>query len=338
MIAGFRLLAWGCGRIPRRVLRVLRVFVITSLGLASTAAAQDTYLLLVTGVSGDPALATQYQKWGASIVDGAKKRGVDAANITYLAEATDKDPQRIKGRATKEGVEQAIDDIAKRAKEGDEVLILLIGHGSFDGKVGAFNLPGPDITSADFKGLLERLLPQRIAFVNTTASSGAFIEPLKGPRRVIVTATRTGGERLDTKFPAYFVEALDNTAADADKNGRISVLEAFEFAKTKTTATYEQAGNIVTEHAMLEDGSEGKLAGTVFLTPDRARDAATTAAAAADPQLKALLDQQDALERQVSELRLKKDTMDPAQYEQQLEKLLTDLALKTREIRERQKP
>jgi len=301
-----------------------------------TAAAQDTYLLLITGVSGEETLATQYQKWGASVVDGAKKRGVAAANITYLAEATEKDPARIRARATRENVSQAFDDIAKRAKEGDEVFILLFGHGTFDGKVGSFNLPGPDLTAVDFARLFERLLPQRIAFVNTSASSGAFLEPLKGPRRVIVTATKTGGERLDTIFPGFFVEALDADTADRDKNGRISVLEAFEYAKAKVAAQYEQGGHILTEHAVLEDGSEGKLAGAVYLSPQRTRDAATVAAAAANPALRALLDQQDVLERQIAELRLKKDTMDAAQYEAQFEKLATDLALKTREIRDLQ--
>ena len=318
---------------PRTICAALLLLVLAA---AAPAAAQDTHLLLITGVSGEESLATQYQKWGASIVDGAKKRGVPAANITYLAEATEKDTARIKARATRENVTQAFDDIAKRAKENDEVFILLIGHGSFDGNVGTFNLPGPDLTTADFKLLLERLLPQRIVFVNTTSSSGAFLEPLKGPRRVIVTATRTGGERLDTRFPGFFVDALETDAADQDKNGRVSVLEAFEFAKTKVAATYEQGGHILTEHAMLEDGSQGKLAAAVFLAPERQRDAATTAAAAANPALRALLDQQDALERQVAELRLKKDTMPAADYDQQLEKLVTALALKTREIRDLQ--
>ncbi len=300
------------------------------------AQAQDTYLLLITGVSGEETLAAQYQKWGASVVDGAKKHGVPAANIIYLAEATEKDTARIKARSTRENVTQAFDDIAKRAKEGDEVFILLIGHGSFDGQAASFNLPGPDLTAPDFAKLFERLFPQRIAFVNTASSSGAFLEPLKGPRRVIVTATKTGGERLDTRFPGFFVEALENDAADRDKNGRVSVLEAFDYAKSKVVAAYEQGGHILTEHAMLEDGSEGKLAATVYLGPERTRDAATTAAAAADPGLRALFTQQDALERQVAELRLKKDSMDAAQYEARLEKLLTDLALKTKEIRDRE--
>jgi len=307
-----------------------------SLAFSAAARAQDTYLLLITGVSGDDALAAQYQKWGASIVDGAKKHGVPAGNIIYLAEATERDATRIKGRATREGVTQAFDDIAKRAKEGDEVFILLFGHGSFDGQVGSFNLPGPDLTAADFAKLFERLFPQRIVFVNTASSSGAFIDPLKGPRRVIVTATKTGGERLDTLFPGFFVEALESDAADRDKNGRVSMQEAFDYAKTKVAETYDKGGHILTEHATLEDTSAGKLAATVYLSPERTRDAATTAAAAADPALRALLSQQDALERQVAELRLKKDTMDPAQYDDQLEKLLTDLALKTKEIRDRE--
>jgi hypothetical protein len=304
--------------------------------MPTRAVAQDTYLLLITGVSGDDTLAAQYQKWGATVVDGAKKRGVPAANIVYLAEATDKDPARIRARSTRENVTQAFTDIAGRVKPADEVFILLIGHGSFDGQLGSFNLPGPDLTAADFAKLLDKLGLQRVTFVNTASSSGAFLAPLKGSNRVIVAATKTGGERLDTRFPGYFVDALESDEADRDKNGRVSVLEAFDYAKTKVAAVYEQGGHILTEHATLDDGSDGKLAGTVFLSPERTRDAATAAAAAADPALRALLSQQDALERQVAELRLKKDTMDPVQYEQQLERLVTDLALKTREIRDRE--
>jgi hypothetical protein len=322
------------GNIPRGLGSFLLIGLIWFFPAA--ASGQDTHLLLITGVSGEEAIAAQYTKWGASIVDGAKKRGVPAANIIYLAEATEKDAARIKARSTRESVTQALTDMAARAKPGDEVFILLIGHGSFDGQVGSFNLPGPDLTATDFAKLLEKLSQQRVAFINTTSSSGAFLGPLTGPGRVIVAATKTGGERLDTRFPGFFVEALESETADRDKNGRVSVLEAFDFAKAKVVAAYEQGGHILTEHAMLEDKSEGKLAATVFLSPERTRDAATAAAAAANPALRALLNQQDALERQVAELRLKKDSMFITEYEQQLEKLLTDLALKTKEIRDLQ--
>jgi len=323
-----------CG--PGRVGRAVVITLFGLLCLPLVAAAQDTYLLVITGVAGDEPFSAQYQKWAASIVDGAKKRGVAAANITYLAELPEKDTARAKGKSTREAVATAIGDIAKAAKLNDEVFIILIGHGSFDGRTAAFNLPGPDLSAPDFARLLEQLLPQRVVFVNTAASSGAFIDPLKGTNRVVVTATKTGGERNDTRFAGYFVEALDSESADRDRNGRVSVLEAFDYAKTKVEAMFQQEGKIPTEHAMLEDLNQGKMAGAVFLSPQRTRDAATAAAAAADPALRALLEQQDALEKQVAELRLKKESMAPAQYDQQLEKLLTDLAVKTKEIRDRQ--
>jgi hypothetical protein len=300
------------------------------------ALAQDTHLLLITGVSGDEALASQYQKWAAAVIDGAKKRGVAAANIVYLSENPDLDKTRAKGRATREGVTKAFAEVAARAKANDEVFVLLIGHGSFDGRVGAFNLMGPDLTVPEFGKLLESLFQQRVSFVNTASSSGAFLS-LAGPGRVIVTATKTGGERNDTRFPEHFVEALGAEEADRDRNGRVSVLEAFEFAKSKVASIYEKGGHILTEHAVLDDGMQGKLAESLYLAPERTRDAATVAAAQSDPAFKALLAEQDALERQIGELRLKKGAMDAAEYEKQFEKLSIALASKTREIRDRLK-
>jgi hypothetical protein len=307
-----------------------------SLLIAVSASAQDTHVLVITGVAGDEGLSAQYHKWATAVIDAAKKHGVTDGNIAYLTEAQDADKSRAKGRSTRDGVTQAFTDIAARAKPNDEVFILLIGHGSFDGKLGAFNLPGPDATVADFGKLLDKLFLQRVTFVNTAGSSGAFLT-LAGPNRVIVTATKTGGERNDTRFPEFFVEALTAEGADRDRNGRVSVLEAFDYAKSKVAGVFEQGGHILTEHATLDDGNQGKLAGSLYLAPERDRDPAVAAAAASDPELRALMAQQDALERQVNEFRLKKDSMDPAQYEQQLEKLLTELARKTREIRERQK-
>jgi hypothetical protein len=289
---------------------------------------------VITGVSGDPELATQYQQWAIKVTDAAKKKGIPDANITYLAENPEKDPGHIRARSTRENVMKAFGDVAARAKPNDEVFVLLIGHGSFDGRQAAFNLPGPDLTAAEYGDLLKKLATQRVVFVNTASSSGPFVEALAGPGRTIVTATKTGGERNDPRFPEFFVEALSGEEADRDRNGRVSVQEAFEYARQKVQSAYEKEGHILTEHAVLEDGSQGKLAATLFLSPEGARRA--DIASVSDPALRALMEQQDALERQVAELRLKKDSMDPAQYQQQLEKLLTDLAQKSREIRERE--
>ena len=298
---------------------------------AAPAAAQDVHLLVIAGVGGDEAHSTQFHKWASSVIDGAKKHGLSDEAITYLAERTELDPARIKLRSTRENVTAAFADLAKRVKVNDEIIVLLIGHGTFDGKTAAFNLPGPDLAATDYAKLLEKFPTQRIAFVHTGSSSGAFIPVLAGPARTIVAATRTGGERNETRFPEYFVQALAGEEADSDRNGRVSILEAFEFAKNRVAATYEKGGHMLTEHATLDDGSEGKFASTQYLAPPRSRSAEM---ANADPKLRGLVEERDALDREIAALRLRKDRMNETEYQQQLEKLLTDLALKDRAIRE----
>jgi len=297
----------------------------------SLAVAQDTHVLVIAGVGGDEEHVKKFDKWAQAVVDAAKKHGVPAANITYLGENPDQSGGKMKARATRENVTKALTDLSASAKALDDIFIMLIGHGSFDGKIGAFNLPGPDLTADDYAALLKKFTTQKVTFVNTASSSGAFIQPLAGPARTIIAATRTGGERNETRFAEYFVEALDSEAADRDRNGRVSMQEAFDYAAQKVKTAYEQAGTIITEHATLDDSNQGKLAAMQYLAPERSR---TAAAQAADPAMRTLLEQRDALEKQVAELRLKKDTMDPARYDEELEKLLTDLALKTRAIRD----
>jgi len=314
-------------------LLVLAVFLL--LAPAWPASAQDTHLLVITGVGGDDEHTTQFHQWATTIIDAAKERGgLTDDTITYLGDKPDLAPARIKARSTRDNVQKAFTDLAARAQAADEVFIILIGHGSFDGRVAAFNLAGPDLSAEDYAGLLSKVLSQRIVFVNTASSSGGFLAPLAGPGRTIVTATKTGGERNETRFASFFAEAFKDNAADTDRNGRVSVAEAFEYAKTKVAATYTKGGYIQTEHATLDDGREGKFAGTLFLESERAK--ATATANIADPELRALIDAQRALENQVTALRLRKDSMDPAEYDRQSEKLLTELALKTRAIRERE--
>ena len=325
-------------RFPTSNLQPLTSWVLAALLLFASAGstfAQDTHLLVITGVGGDDEHANQFHQWATAMIDAAKEKGgLTDDTITYLGDKPDLAPARIKARSTRDNVQKAFADLAAKAQAADEVFIVLIGHGSFDGKVAAFNLAGPDFSADDYAGLLSKVLAQRIVFVNTASSSGGFLAPLAGPGRIIVTATKTGGERNETRFAPFVVEAFKDPAADTDRNGRVSVSEAFEYAKAKVTATYTKGGYIQTEHAALDDGREGKLAGTLFLESDRAKAAAT--AKVADPELRALLDAQRTLENQVAALRLRKDSMDPAAYEKESERLLTELALKTRAIRERE--
>ena len=313
-----------CSRRSPRSPRFLLLAFLFSV-IPCSAIAQQTHLLVITGVPGDEEHAQKFQKWAATFIEAARQKdAVPEANITLLADK----------QATKAAIEKAFADLAPRVKPADAVLVLLIGHGSFNGTQAAFNHFGPDLTVDEWAKLLGRLPAQRVAFVDTTSSSGAFLPAVAAPGRVVVTATKTGGERNETQFPEFFVAAFGDAAADRDRNGHVSVGEAFDFAKAKVVQAFQQKGLLLTEHAVMEDGGEGRLASALFLGIGRAEGA--LALDLSDPAMKALSDEKDALDRQIAALRLKKNTIDEAQYDAQLEKLLTDLALNTKAIRDLQ--
>src|SRR4029077_21054810 len=134
----------------------------------------------------------QFHTWATAFIDAAKKRdNVPAANIVYLAEKTEVDPASIRGRSTREVVEKTLRATAAVAKPNDEIFVLLIGHGSFDGKQAAFNLPGPYLTADEWANLPARFPTQRVVFINTSSASGAFLPTIAAPGRTIVTATKT---------------------------------------------------------------------------------------------------------------------------------------------------
>jgi hypothetical protein len=301
--------------------------------LPRLAAAQDTRLIVVAGVGGDEEHTAQFHKWADGVIDAMEKAGMPDADITYLADSPALDKAHTALTSTKENVTKAFTDVAAKSKPGDEVFVLLIGHGSADSRQATFNIPGPDMTAADFGLLLDKMPDQRVVFVNTTSASGPFVDALKKSGRLIVTATKTAGEREDTRFAEYFIQALTSDEADRDRNGRVSVGEAFDYATQKTKDAYDKEHHLQTEHSVLEDGNGGKLATAVYLAPDKSKAAI---AQTADPAMRALLEQQAALNRDIEALRLKKDVLPAADYDAQLEKLLTDLALKTREIRDKE--
>ncbi|HVZ22792.1 MAG TPA: caspase family protein [Vicinamibacterales bacterium] len=298
------------------------------------------FLLIVVGLSGDPEHAKLFHAWGTSLANASEKLGVTNDHLVYLVDQPLEGDAHVTGKATREEITKAVDGFAKEATKDDLVFVTLIGHGTADGGAAKFNLPGPDMSGADFDALLKKLPTNKIVFVDTTSSSGPFVEDLSAPGRTIVTATRNGAEQYDTLFGGYFVEALTSEAADADKNKEISVLEAFQYAKTEVARAYEKEGLLSTEHAMLDDngdkagtqdpsatGKDGRIAAVLSLGSTEAANLPS------DPKLRALYLERRSLERQVESLRLLKDSMDPAKYESELEKLATDIALKTRDIR-----
>jgi hypothetical protein len=290
---------------------------------ARIAAAEQSHLVIVVGLGGEKKYSDAFRAMAVSMVGAAEKKlGLDPAHIVSLGEAD----------ATRESVQKALREVALRAAPGDVVFILLIGHGSYQQGESRFNLRGPDMTAADFVPLLDALASRTVVFVNTASASGDFVKPLMGRNRTIVTATKSAQERNETAFARHFVDAFATGGADADKDQRVSVLEAFEYARREVQRFYEKERRLLTEHAVLEDGREGALARTVFLG---SADGETQSADAGDPELAALRQQRREVERRLDALKARKETTAAASYEEELEKLLLELARKDAEARRR---
>ena len=304
--------------------------------------------LIVTGVAGEAALEDLFHKQATAMIDALTTRfGVPSADIVYLAETPGRDAGRIKGASTKENIVRELTALGERSRSGDVLFIMLIGHGSGDAEATRFNVPGPDITAADFARVLDGIGGPTIAVVNAASASGGFVGALSGPNRVVATATKSGMERNQTRFASYFVQAYAGDVADADKDGRVSVLEAYEYARREVARAYEQENRLLTEHAQLDDNgdrkgtaapdtrsADGALARRVFLGGRSGSVAAAARAASNDPRVAALERQKDTLEARIDSLRRRKASMDSTAYEKALEDLLIQLAEKNKSIRD----
>ena len=317
------------------------------LGAAASAGAQQAHLLVVAGLGGDPTYREQFHEWATTLVEAATTRyDLPPERITYLGEDPDLGPDLIADRSTRENIAAAIDALAERSGRGDHVIIVLFGHGSTTGPA-RVNLPGRDLSADDYAELLDRLEGRRITFVNAASSSGPFIETLSGPDRLVMTATRSGGEWTASLFGGHFVEAFGDGEPEADmnKDSRVSMLEAFTYARLKVAQAYEADGLLLAEHALLDDdgdgtgvlepdplSGDGTVARTLFLASGEAT--ASVMAFPDDPELRPLYDERVAIEARVESLRGLRDGLDAEQYEREFETLLVELALKSRKIRQ----
>jgi hypothetical protein len=297
------------------------------------ASAQERHAVIVSGAAGGEQYAAKLAGWRQRLVATLQaKLGFDATHLRVFAENTpDAQP------ATRERVSAAVEKLAQALGPEDLVLIVLLGHGSFDGVEAKFNLVGPDLDTNDWRDLI-RPLRSRVVIVNTTGASFPFLERLAGPRRIVITATETPAQKYDTVFAEHFINTLADASADLDKDGRISLLEAFSGASRSVKQHYERAGQLPVERAMLDDNGDGvgKWAGGEGV--DGATAARTfldgvESSTPADPVLAELLQRRAALVAQVDDLRARKVLMPPDEYMKEFERVMIELARVSREIR-----
>lgn len=289
--------------------------------LCAFAAHATTFYVTISGLGGEPDYDQRFKMWAEDIDGSLKKAGGDAKVITLEV-------------PTREKIRTQLTELSRDAKPADALVLMLIGHGTYDGVEYKFNIPGPDLTGAELASLLDHVPATRQLVVNMTSSSGGSIDFLRRPNRVVISATKSGTEKNATVFARYWAEALRDPAADTDKNEAVSALEAFHYAQRKTTEFFDSNKRLATEHAVLEDtgkgegernpsteNGEGKLAAAFPVVRLGAN-----AAAARDPVKRPLLDRKEQIEQAIDQLKYQKAALPADEYKKQLTALLLELA------------
>ena len=304
--------------------------------LSGQAAAETRRALIISGASGGEKYATDMAQWRTTLREALVSRHrYDSAQVQVLV-----DEAAAEGtRATAAAVKTTLARLRSEAAPDDFLLIVLFGHGTFDGEVAKFNLVGPDLTAAEWQQALGGIAG-RVAIVNTTESSFPFLDALKARGRIVVTATNSAAQKYATVFPQYFVKAMNEASTDLDKNGRTSLLEVFEATSLAVAQHYEQQGLLTTERALIDDSGDGRGSEQGAEGGDGAlartwQVDAEPQAASTDPEVKALLQRQRTLEAEAEALKLRKDSMPANEWQSAYETLMLDLARVSLELRKR---
>jgi hypothetical protein len=297
--------------------------------IAVATATEDRTLILVVGAPGEPEYGEQFSAWANLWEQAAATGGVRCVTVGIGANGSEDDRTWLLKILAGEV-----------AKPQGELWLVFIGHGTFDGRSAKFNLRGPDISAEDLAAALK---PCRrpLAVIDCTSASGPFLKALSGPGRVVITATRSGYEISATRFGGYLARAIADPAADLDKDGQTSLLEAFLLASRQVEQFYKEEGRLATEHPLLDDNGDGLgTPGDWFRGVRATKTAANgksvdgvrahqfhlvrgTAEQELSPELRA---RRDELERQLSDLRGRKGQLKEDEYYRQLERVLLEIA------------
>lgn len=275
--------------------------------LAAAPARAAVHALVVSGLGGDPEYDHRFAEWNATLTGALRKLAGDPARVRSLS-----------GRAaTAEALEKTLATMAGEITVDDTAIVVLLGHGSYAGDEYRLNLPGPDPTGAQIAALLNRLPARRQLVVNATSASGAVAEAWKKPGRVVITATRSGGERNATRFASHFIDAISTDRADRDKDQRVTAQEAFAYVTQAVAEAFKADAAIATEHARLEGADAQSIVLARFGAAARFVD---------DARLEELQRQQSSLEQELAAYRARKPSMTEDDYYAGLEPLLVRIA------------
>jgi hypothetical protein len=298
--------------------------------------AADHYALIVTGASGGSAYAEKYTAWRERLVKTFEETfDYPADRIVVLAD----EASGAVRQATRENVRAAVTELRARLTRDDVLTVVLMGHGSgTESETAKFNLVGPDLSAVEW-GALFRDLPGQLIFVNASSGSFPFLGALSGRNHIVITANDSAAQQFETIFPEYFVQVLADPSADTDKDGRVSVWEAFVSAADRVKRHYQEKGQLATERPLLDDNGDGIGREFEEPGPDGVVSRVTyfqplpAVADTGNPARAALLRRRAQVVNDFEMLRARKAQMPTSAYEDALETVLLELARLDRRLR-----
>jgi hypothetical protein len=283
------------------------------LALVSIPASAATYTVVVAGLGGEASYEQKFREHAAAVVSAAEKSAGSTANVISLT-----------GDAARaEAVRREFKTLTRRMTASDSAVVVLIGHGTYDGENYRFNLPGRDLTDAELGRLFDSLPARDQLIINATSASGGALERWQKPRRVVITATKSGGEKTATRFAQFWAQAVASDAADTNKDEIVTAAEAYEYATRQVEAAFKADTSMATEHARLVGDDAGRFTvarlGLAALAPE-------------NPEVAALLTQRGSIEQDLNQVKEQKAALAENQYYDELERVLVRLAMLQREI------
>ena len=292
------------------------IYTLLFMALTVSAAQARTYGVVVTGLGGTVEYGDAFSASSQRFADGLSTLDNDPSLIIVLDDS-----------ASREAVLNAIQTQTERMQadldsgdfgESEPVFVLIMtGHGNADARGWRFNVSGPDVTSDDLIAALNTVPAARQLVILAASASGAALEPLSQLGRVLVTATKSGGEVNLVRFHEYLAEALQSDVADYDRNEILTIAEAYRFADARTREYYEQQKLLASEHSRLRGEQADEIAVSLLGSLQDAKD---------DPAVAALLEERLDLEQSFKNLRLRKPDMEVLDYYDELETLLLSIA------------
>jgi NAD(P)-dependent dehydrogenase (short-subunit alcohol dehydrogenase family) len=270
--------------------------------IISPAQAAETRALIVAGLGGQDDYQVEFQRHAKRLSDRLSEVGDD---VTLLSADT----------ADQATVQTTLDNLIRRTNSADTLVFIFLGHGTFNGEAFKFNVKGPDFTATQLAAWLEPAVAEHQLVVVTGASSGAVQQVLEQDGRTVISGTRSGEQRNATVFGRFFSAALEDEAADVDKDQRITALEAFQFAESGIDDYYSRNNEMTTENPIASGPDPVMVLAHLETQPTFA------------PGQSHLLTERETLELDIAGLRARKSDYSQEDYYAELQRLLLELAV-----------